>query len=113
MLESENCCLGILSWLSDKEPTCHCRGHGFDPWSGKNPQAVEQLRSCATTTEPLLQSLGAATAEPTCHSYGGPCTLEPVLCNKRSHFNEKPAHCNHRVDPRNAHAAMKTQHNQK
>ena len=24
------------------------------------------------------------------------CALGPVLCNKRSHLNEKPAHCNQR-----------------
>ena len=28
-----------------------CRGHGLDPWSGKIPQAEEQLSTCATTTE--------------------------------------------------------------
>ena len=26
----------------------------FDPWSGKIPQATEQLSPCATTTEPVL-----------------------------------------------------------
>ena len=26
------------------------------------------------------------------HNYWSPCTLEPVLCNKRSHHNEKPMH---------------------
>ncbi|XP_073657573.1 serologically defined colon cancer antigen 8 isoform X3 [Tursiops truncatus] len=30
------------------------RRHGFDPWSGKIPHAVEQLSPCATTTEPAL-----------------------------------------------------------
>ena len=28
--------------------------------------------------------------------------LEPVLCNKRSHHNEKPVHCNWRVAPTDA-----------
>ena len=27
-----------------KESTCQCRRHGFDPWSGKIPHALEQLR---------------------------------------------------------------------
>ena len=27
-----------------------------------------------------------------CHNYYGPCTLEPMLCNKRSQGNEKPTH---------------------
>ena len=30
--------------------TCQCRGHGFNPWSGKIPHAVGQLSLCATTT---------------------------------------------------------------
>ena len=29
-------------------------GHGFEPWSGKIPRAVEQLSPYATTTEPAL-----------------------------------------------------------
>ena len=33
--------------------TCQCRGHGFEPWSGKIPHAAEQLSPCATTTEPV------------------------------------------------------------
>ena len=48
--------------------------HGFEPWSGKIPHAAEQLSPRVTATEP------------TC--------LEPVLPNKRSHRNEKPAHRN-------------------
>ena len=35
----------------------------FDPWARKIPHAVEQLSPWATATEPVLQSLGAATAE--------------------------------------------------
>ena len=37
-----------------KESACQCRGHAFDPWSGKIPHAAEQLSLCATTTEPVL-----------------------------------------------------------
>ena len=36
------------------ESACQCRGHGFEPWSGKIPHATEQLSPCATTTEPAL-----------------------------------------------------------
>ena len=25
------------------ESACQCRGHGFEPWSGKIPHAAEQL----------------------------------------------------------------------
>lgn len=47
-----------------QESTCQCRRHGFDPWPGKISRAVEQL-SGTTTTESVLWSLGATTAEPT------------------------------------------------
>ena len=32
--------------------------------------------------------------KPVCHNYGSPLTLEPTLCNKGSHCNEKPTHHN-------------------
>ena len=41
-------------WRSGWESACQCRGHGFEPWSGKIPQTAEQLGPCATTTEPAL-----------------------------------------------------------
>ena len=34
---------GLPWWLSGKESICLCRRHGFDPWSRKIPDAVEQL----------------------------------------------------------------------
>ena len=38
-------------WLSGKESTCQCIRHGFNPWSGKIPHAMEQLSPSATTTK--------------------------------------------------------------
>ena len=55
---------GLPWWLNGKESACQCRRHGFDPWSGKIPHTSEELSPCATTTEPVLWSPGAATAEP-------------------------------------------------
>jgi len=46
-----------------------CRGHWFNPWSRKIPHAREKLIQWAITTEPVLWSPGAATAEPTCTNY--------------------------------------------
>ena len=60
---------GLLWWLSGKEPACRCRRHGFSLRSGKIPHATGQLRPCATTVEPALQSPGAADTEPTFGSY--------------------------------------------
>ena len=63
---------GLPWWRSGWESACQCRGHGFEPWSGRIPHATEQLGPWATTTEPAR--------------------LEPVLRNKRGHDNERPAH---------------------
>ena len=42
----------MAQWLRiPPAPRPQCRGHGFDPWSGKIPHAAEQLSPCATTTE--------------------------------------------------------------
>ena len=38
-------------------------GDMLDPWSGRIPRAAEYLSLCATTTEPVLWSPGAATTE--------------------------------------------------
>ena len=43
----------------------------------------------ATTTEPVLQSPGAASAEVTCHKYWSLNTPELVPHNKRSHHSER------------------------
>ena len=42
---------GLPWWHSGWESTCQCRGHGFEPWSGRIPYAAQQLSPCATTTE--------------------------------------------------------------
>ena len=60
---------GLPWWCSSWESTCQCRGHGFEPWSGKIPHAMEQLGSCATTAEPVLWSPWATAAGPMCRSY--------------------------------------------
>ena len=59
---------GLPQWLSGKGSACQCRRHGFDPRSGKISHAAKQLSPCATTTKPVLWSLGAATIEPQCCS---------------------------------------------
>ena len=62
-----------LPWLcSGWESACQCRGHGFEPWSGKIPRAAERLGPWATTTEPAR--------------------LELVLRDKRGRDSERPAH---------------------
>ena len=40
---------------------------GAVPGLGRSHVPVEQLSPGATVTEPVLQGLGAATTEPTCH----------------------------------------------
>ena len=62
--------------FSGKESACPCKSHGFSPWSGKTPRAPGQRRLCATM-QPVLQSLGTTTAEPTCHRVHAPQQEEP------------------------------------
>ena len=75
-------------WLSGEESACQCRRHGFDPWSGKIPHAVEQLSQRATTIEPVLQSPGATITEPMCCHNWSPGTREPTLHNNKNHLKE-------------------------
>ena len=97
-IESQEWSEGLPWWRSGWESACQCRGHGFEPWSGRIPHAAEQLGPWATITEPVR--------------------LEPVLRNKRGHDNERPAHCNEewpslaatRGSPR---TETKTQHSHK
>ena len=70
---------GLPWWHSCWESACQCRGHGFKPWSGKIPHAVEQLGPWATIAEPAR--------------------LEPVLRNKRGRDNERPTHCDEEWPP--------------
>ena len=70
---------GLPWWSRDWESACQWRGHGLDPWSRRIPHAAESNLAC---TELL-----------------SPHTLEPGLCNKRSHCNEKTTYRNWRVAP--------------
>ena len=54
---------GFLWWLKGKESACQCRRHEFHLWLGKIRHAVEQLSPSATTTEPVLLSLGVVATE--------------------------------------------------
>ena len=89
---------GLPWWLSGWGSACQCRGHGFEPWSGKIPHAAEQLSPWATITEPAR--------------------LEPVLRNKRGHDNERPAHIDEEWPPlastgESPRTETKTQHSHK
>ena len=83
---------GLLWWL--RESACQCRRQGFYPWSWRIPHVSGQLSPYTTTTGSVLQSLGAANTDPTCHNHWSLGILESVFCNKRSHYNEKTAHHN-------------------
>ena len=46
----------------DKNPLANAED-SFDPWLGKISHAKEQLSLCTTTTDPALESPGAAATE--------------------------------------------------
>ena len=92
------CGVGLPWWCSGWEAACQCRGHRFEPWSGKIPHAVEQLGPWATITEPACP--------------------EPVLRNKRGRDSERPAHRDEEWPPLAAtrespRTETKTQHSHK
>ena len=89
---------GLPWWRSGWESACQCRGHGFEPWSGKISHAMEQLGPWATTTEPAC--------------------LEPVLHNKRGRDSERPTHRDEEWPPlsvtrESPRTETKAQHSQK
>ena len=55
----KSCYLKVLGvgrpwWCSGQESTCRCRGHVFDPWSGKTPHAEGSESPSTTTPQPAL-----------------------------------------------------------
>ena len=89
---------GLPWWRSGWDSACQCRGHGFEPRSGKIPHAAEQLGPWATITEPAR--------------------LEPVPRNKRGRDSERPAHRDEAWPPlattrESPRIETKTQHSQK
>ena len=74
----------------------------------KNPPAnttvwalVREDPTCHGANKPVHHNYLAWALEPASHNYWAhtpqllkPACLEPVLCNKRSHYNEKPTHHN-------------------
>ena len=72
------------------------------PMQGTRVQAlVRDDPICRGATKPMCHNYWACALEPVSHNYWAcmpqllePTRLEPVLSNKRSHCNEKPAHCN-------------------
>ena len=55
----KSCYLKVLGvgrpwWCSGQESTCRCRGHRFDPCSGKTPQAEGSESPSTTTPQPAL-----------------------------------------------------------
>ena len=62
---------------------------------------VREDPTCRGATKPVRHNYWACALEPASHNYWAhvpqllkPTHLEPMLCNKRSHHNEKPAHRN-------------------
>ena len=96
IIQKDTC--GLPWWRSGWESACQCRGHGFEPWSGKIPRAAERLGPWATAAEPAR--------------------LEPVLHDGRGHDSERPAHHDEEWPPLAAarespRTETKTQHSQK
>ena len=94
----QRCFRGLPWWSSDEESSFWCKGHGFDPWSGKIPPAAEQLSPSATVM----------TAAPTCCKLPKPA-LEPALCSGGNLSSEGSA----TATGESQSAATKSQHSPK
>ena len=81
---------GLPWWRSGWESTCQCRGHRFEPGSGKVPHAAEQLGPCATAAEPVLWSPRATTTEPTCCNYWSSCAWSPCSAMREAAAGRGP-----------------------
>ena len=83
--------IGLPWWLDSKASACQFRRHRFDPLSGKISHATEQLSWFATTSSSCAQAHKPQLLKQVC--------LEPVLHNKRSHYNAKSMQHKCRVTP--------------
>ena len=83
--------------LSSKESACQAGDAGSIPDLGRSHMTQSNEAPFTTTTEAVLQSLGAATTEPKHCNYRNVRTLELVLHKGRSHCSEKPVQCNQRA----------------
>ena len=105
----------MVQWLRIHLPVQGIRGRAL----------VQEDPTCRGATKAVRHNYWACALEPASHNYWArvpqllkPTHLEPVLHNKRSHRNEKPAHHNEEQPPLAAtrespRAAMKTQRSQK
>ena len=75
--------LWLSWWLSGKESTCKCRGHRF---------LIREDPTGCGATKPMCCNYWACALEPWSCNTWSLIALDPILCNKRSHRNEKPSH---------------------
>ena len=81
----------VAQWLRIRLPTQGTRVRAL----------VQEDPTCCRATKPVRHNYWACTLEPASHNYWAPvpqllkpACLEPMLCNKRIHYSEKPAHHN-------------------
>ena len=82
--------IGLPWWFSGKESACQCRRHRSDPWPGRS-HIPGSNQACALLL--LILSLRSKAWKPQLSPRATPAeawALEPMLCTKRSHSNEKP-----------------------
>ena len=63
-------------------------------WGTQVWSLAREDSTCRGAAEPMSHDYSAPTLEPASFNNWSPCALEPMLCNKRSHCNEKPSYQN-------------------
>ena len=120
-------------FLYQAKPKVHARASLMVQWirvclpmQGIQVQSpVQEDPTCHGATKPMSHNYWTCALEPVSHNYWAhvpqllkPARLEPMLCNGRSHRNERPAHRSKEWPPLAAtregpRAATKTRHSQK
>ena len=75
---------GTPRWSSVSGSACQYRGHGFNPWSGKIPQAAGQLSPRTTTTDPHSRArMPASLCSATRRTAGGARSPQPPCTSRQ------------------------------
>ena len=108
---------GLPWWLSGKESTCPSQETHVRSLVWEDTTSTEQLSPCATTTEPVFQSLTATIAEHMCCNHRDPRAPEPCSATREATAVRSPcttmksSSCSLQLEK--SHAAVKTQRHPK
>ena len=78
----------LIKWNTWASLVAHWWRIGFNAGDTGSISGLERSH-CCVATKPLYYNYWTCVLETGSHNYWSPYALEPMLCNKRSHCNEK------------------------